>query len=124
MGQSRSDKVIIKTPPLKISHVNTLPPGLDEGGYDTEGTDVGSSVYGGGLANSSATDVPTLEPPRPGAFVPVLDVPGDFFLVAPIEITVKSQKINVAADGTYTVDVTLAFPDTPNATRYEVRFAT
>lgn len=119
MKEPRKDKDIIKTPALKVSHANTLPPGLDEGGY--EGDTISIS-----LLSDSFNDTNTLDPTKSG---PIGILPADappppkHDVEAAYDITVKSQTLRVLDNGTYVVDVVLEFTSIEGAKKYEVRFA-
>lgn len=126
MGEIR-DKDVIKTRPITVSPLFTLPMDLDEGSVrraeladdddnvlvidgdfeDTGGnpdaaTDPTGSESGGNRGHGELD-------PRP--------------VVSPGVITVKSQTLRQAEDGTTVVDVVFEFEDVPGATGYEVRLA-
>lgn len=100
-----SDKNVVRTAPVEVSPVSTLPPGLDEGQYrislgveetELEFLDSPSAEYEAGTGN-------------------LLDTPTD--------ISIKSQTLRFAPDGSIVVDVVVSVGEVKGATNYELRHA-
>lgn len=127
MGEIR-DKDVIKTRPITVSPLFTLPKDLDEGSVrradlvDDDGNNIYDADFldAGGDPNESPTETTPKGPDNRGHGV-VDPRP----VTAPVgtAITIKSQTIRQKEDGTTVVDVVFEFADVKGATGYEVRLA-
>lgn len=107
--KTTSDKRIVKTAPVEVSVLSTLPPGLDEGRYRIAGEE---DLNESGIRLDS--------PPATYDDPPVYD--GNR-LPTPTEISIKSQTFRFAPDGSVVVDVVVTVGEVKGATRYELRTA-
>ncbi len=105
--KTTSDKRIVRTAPVEVSVLSTLPPGLDEGKYRIAVED-----------DSNEEEVILLEVP-PGAW----DEGTTNLLDPPTEISIKSQTFRFAPDGSMVVDVVVSVGEVKGATNYELRSA-
>jgi hypothetical protein len=124
MGEIR-DKDVIKTRPITVSPLFTLPKDLDEGSVrradladDADVVDFGDGFddEGGNPDDAATAPTPTGNDRGHGELDPRP-------VISPGVITVKSQTLRQAEDGTTVVDVVFEFEDVPGATGYEVRLA-
>lgn len=100
-----SDKRVVKTSPVEISPISALPPGLDEGRYRTA------------MDDDATIDAPIFLDSPAAEYAPgtgnLLDTPTD--------ISIKSQTLRFAPDGTLVVDVVVSIGEVKGATNYELR---
>jgi len=115
-NKTTSDKKIVKTSPIEVSPVSTLPPGLDEGKY--RGADLLETGEGGEVEVSGSGEDENDLPPE--VKIPIepgsnLDYPKNIFL--------KEQRFWFGDAGIPFVDATIGADNVKGATGYEVRFA-
>lgn len=104
-NKSVSDKRVVKTAPVEVSVISTLPPGLDEGQYRTY------------LDDDNGADDPVFLDAPPAEYGP-----GEGNLLdTPTEISIKSQTLRFAPDGSLVVDVVVSVSEVKGATNYELR---
>lgn len=105
--KTTSDKRIVRTSPVEVSVLSTLPPGLDEGNYRIADGD-----------EENAEELILLDSP------PAEYAPGTGNLLdTPTEISIKSQTFRFAPDGSLVVDVVVSIGEVKGATNYELRTA-
>lgn len=104
-----TDKKVVKTSPVEVSPISTLPQSLDEGQY----------VPGERI---NAGDTEAFEFATPATSDVIGDNPDRTYLPAPRILGIKSQRIR-HVDGVPVVDVVLDVEDVDGATHYQVRTA-
>lgn len=102
-----TDKKIVKTTPVEVSPISTLPSGLDEGQY-SDGDGLNTAV--GENLDFSAPTSEAVGPPDSSAILP-----------APLIYGVKSQRVR-HENGQAVVDVVLDVQDVEGAIHYEARY--
>lgn len=105
LDKTVSNKRVVKTAPVEVSPLSTLPPGLDEGQYRVSVGD-DETVDGGILLDAPPAEY------APGTGN-LLDTPTD--------ISIKSQTLRFAPDGSLVVDVVVSIGEVKGATNYELR---
>lgn len=99
-----SGKSVVKTAPVEVSPISTLPPGLDEGKYVVNDGTESEVLY-------TELDMP-----------PVVET-GGTTLDVPQNVFIKSQTLRFNPDGSITVDVVVGFDEVKGALDYDVRSA-
>lgn len=102
-----SDRKIVRTAPVEVSPISSLPPGLDEGNYRIFGVDDENSGSVELLDSGEIIDERT----------------AGTGLATPTNISIKSQTFRTAPDGTTVVDVVVSVGEVADATNYELRVA-
>jgi len=99
-----SSKSVVKTAPVEVTPLSTLPPGLDEGQYV--------------LIDGTESEVLVTELDMP----PIVEA-GGTTLDTPENVFIKSQTLRFFPDGTFVVDVVVSFDEVKGAEDYDVRIS-
>lgn len=107
IDKTTSDKNVVKTAPVEVSPLSTLPPGLDEGRYRVANSD--------GTGEGGGPDFINLDLNPNTGTTHLLDTPESVFI--------KSQTLRYGPDGKLVTDVVVTVADVKGATNYEIRTA-